>query len=334
MHYALLLVFQYARNSLFPPVVEHLPGAVYDLHIAVKMALSKQIQPTEITIITDLPLKCCESFSSCNVQRFPYPYDVFVCSEILHFIENTVKSFQDSLQDRIFIYISGHGGNIILHDIEDQCIILTNFNGTTKRYLKSNAIFDLLFGKNCISNEGKTEVKIYEKIGSLFLEMPIFLQVPPILGSPVSSSDHYYRRNYMSNRGLPGSAKIFIFIDTCFSGKMCSFPYSYNPKKKEMIINSSSLIYEDLPYCVMISSCNDKEKTLSSSKGSCASRYIFSRMMSCSSNLTISQLYCCIEKSFFLSPHPVISSTLSDMDHLIPFYDNNVQEAIIVITKS
>jgi hypothetical protein len=150
MKYALLLVLEYENHFSMPILVKQLPGALIDLEKSLQLCKEFKIENKNITIVTDIRTTSIYS-KGYNIKYNPYPDDIFICTEIAQFIENTIKysySFDSdnfNISDEIFFYISCHGNNIYnpLSKKEEQGIVLTSDNGTNKKYLLSKDLFNL-----------------------------------------------------------------------------------------------------------------------------------------------------------------------------------------------
>jgi len=344
MKYALLLVFQY--NKIKNKKVSFLHGAYHDLRMA--LIICSRFMIDHITVVTDIPnLNLREDIT---LKFFPCPDDHLVCREISQFIENTIRGIEDSVTksasttSEIFFYISAHGGDVSTSENE-QGIVLTSNNGLNKKYLASRDLFNLIFGNTPISPEGIINIPVYEKYINhnkiQVVKNSVQCQLSKVeISSPVSSpkmscSPHIKRKTYFSNRGIPAFAKMLIFIDTCHSQNMTYFPYLYDKIKNDMILCHSNIdIFEDLPYCVTIAACSEKETTPSYENGSLATKTLFNTIhnLNLKSMCTIAQLHNYINKNVIHELH--ISSTSNNCDDYVPFFSGTKEEQIYVIDKN
>ena len=98
-----------------------------------------------------------------------------------------------------------------------------------------------------------------------------------------------------------------------------------------MISNLDS--YEDLPFCITIAACEENKKTLSTFSGSIITRHVVSKLLEYSGVLTIGQLYHLIIHSFLPTIKPVISSTSSNCDEIIPFFSPGTNWEVVMVEK-
>lgn len=327
--YALILAFTYPRAIDANYDIQSLPSALVDIGMIHKLSIKMGIQPSNITIITDIPpmKKIPAELRLCNIHTNPFPSDTFVCREICQFIENTIRGIEDSSyksgdnSPEVLLYISGHGDRIKINDVEHQGIILTDEEGINLKYLLSKDIFNIVFGGFEIENSGRMEIPTYSKIRilkkiqdcgktvtryeNIGIEEKITISLPAIVNSPNVSPDcniediKPYRSSYMTRRGIPVLTKMLIIVDTCHSEHMTHFPLLYNPKDQIMIptINMNIDTNIDLPYCVTISSCEAGKTSIQKNSGSSLTRILYLGLMNISSKLTISQLHYIIYNS-------------------------------------
>jgi hypothetical protein len=373
MKYALILAFSYPKILGSNYDISTLKSVIYDIKMMYEICLNLEIEEHNITIITDI-LILPEKINNCNIKNNPIPSDIFVCRELSQFVENTIRGIEDNLYKggeddfpEVLVYISGHGSEIKIDDIDNQSIILTNYDGTSLKYLLSKDIFNIIFGNLYIDNFGKMSVPIYSKIrkirkiendkGIYFTndivgekgEINIYLTQPiasPIV-SPKSSPlllSKPYRSNYLANRGIPVSTKMLIIVDTCYSAHMTHFPYIYNPKTQLMCRTHNFNIDFDseLPYCVTISSCESNKTSGIHSNGSSLTKILHLKLFKLKSKINVSQLHYLIYNSsnFIIqellkreSTHPIITSTLPSSEILVPFFNFKETKIIKVIEK-
>ena len=343
MKYALLLIFQYKRNYYSENPLNTLPGALSDFDYALLMCKDFGIEPKNITIVTDLPKKY-DYYKYYNYRYINYPDCKLVCREISQFIENTLRGIEDFIfksggsvteEDEVFFYISGHGGQIEIEGNKKQGIILTGCNGNGKRYLLSNDLFNILFGKNYISPNGQMIIPVWEKTYSggkfNFNRDSISVQLSSVITSSErlkfsgNNISHKYRKSYFENRGIPSSTKMLILIDTCHSENMTQFPFFYNYRTSEMELSQASDFNSEdnsLPYCVTIAACQENKKTKSSIVGSEVTRLIYSIFSNNrNTEITIGKLNDYLGISpYFSSSYPIISSTSPNPKSKIPLF--------------
>ena len=325
MKHALLLVFEYNY------VCNKLIGAKKDLQMA--LDLCKHFQIENITIITDIrDIKIADDI---KVKYTQLPDIFFVCREISQFVENTLRGIEDYIfkstgeVHEVFLYISGHGGEININGKIDQGIILTD--NINKRYLISKDLFNLLFGNLIVDINGYIKIPIWKKVISNNKIIASFEYIYCQLTSPSSpKSNKKNRSTYLANRGLPSSTKMLIIIDTCHSGAMTSFPYRYRDEKMIFIPNHNIDLFDDLPFCICLSACFENEKTISNNNGSVFTSSLYKILLKYKEQMTIGQLYFILSKSKYI---PILSSTVNNLDMTIPFYTNFYENEIIIINK-
>ena len=317
MKYALLIIFEYNYicNKLF--------GAKKDLLMALE--LCKHFEIEDITIITDIKF----NYEDVKIKYTQLPDINFVCREISQFVENTIRGIDDyksngNLQE-VFLYISCHGSEIDINGKIEQGIILTC--NTNKRYLISRDLFNLLFGNLSVDINGYIKIPIWKKVmynnKIISSKEDIYCQ----LSTPSSPKlNKIVRSTYLANRGLSSSTKMFIIIDTCHSAQMTSFPYRYINGKMKFIPEYNIDIFEDLPLCICLSACFEKEKTISNSNGSIFTLNIYNTLIKYKGKLSIGQLN-------YLLPKYILSSTVNDIDISIPFFSDYYENEISIINK-
>lgn len=362
--YALILSLSYNRVLGANYDIQYLHSAINDVDLMVSLCESRGITSDNITIVMDLaPGKMLNSkISKCNVRTNPYPSDVFVCREISQFIENTVRGIDDASYKNldesgpeILLYFSCHGKRL---GSESQGIVLTSEDGRTLKYLLAKDIFKIIFGDLSISEDAKCEIPIYSELqikrhtenGSyierVYNEEYVTIMLTPTVSSPENSPLSYtpYRSSYLSNRGIPVSAKMLVIVDTCYSEHMAYFPFTYNSKTQDMNLtgNLNTNVGIDLPYCVSISSC-EADKTAGFNSGSSSLTDILYRaFIKYDGVLNIAQLHYCIYNSSNnkineilqkRSSRPIITSTSNIADVDIPFFNIHVPKNTQVIEK-
>lgn len=345
--YALMVVLSYQRRECSyetPPTLISIDkdiSLIYDLSVN-----NFKIPEENITIVSDINLSEDEKYKEANYIHIHDPDVECVISEISQFVENTVRDIKKSSENQIqiFLYISCHGHELNLSNSEiHQSLILTADNGKISRYILAKDIFNLLFGKFKISDEGIMKIPIYRKIidatgktiytcteTSINL-LPSNTIFPEILiqGRTIYNN----RENYETNRGLPHNAKMLSIIDTCYSGHMTHLPYEYSRKKSKM-----TKIFpredEKLPLCVSISACKKNKLILYSTDGSPFTKYIYYILNKYKTKFTIQELHNVLygEIPYLLrKSKPTITSTTKNHNTLVPFLDFKELEIPVII---
>lgn len=365
--YALILAFTYPRSHDATYELQSLP-ALNDLVMIHQICKKMGIESNNITIIADIPpmKKLPSELYQCNIRTNPFPSDIFVCREISQFIENTIRGISDSFyksndpSPEVLLYISGHGEKININGKDNQGIVLTSEDGRYLKYLLAKDIFDIIFGNFPITNDGKMEIPIYTKIktykrnengGShiittIGIEEKITIFLSPVVVSPQNSPGEIimpYRSSYLTRRGIPPSTRMLIIIDTCYSEHMTYFPFIYDPKSQTMVPTSNiNIIGTDLPNCITISSCEANKTSKYESSGSSLTRILCMKLSDFKGKLNIAQLHYLIYNSKneiinnllkTYATHPIITSTSSDAEANIPFYNLTVEKPIRIIEK-
>ena len=321
MKYALLIVFEYGH------IYNKLIGAKKDLLMMIN--LCKSLNINDITVITDIRDL---NFADIKLKYTRTPEVSFVCREISQFIENTIRGIEEisyksvtEIQEILF-YISCHGSEINANDKIKQGILLTE--GINKRYLISNDLFNLLFGNFLVDSNGNMEIPIWKRMIS---NNEIITEMDHI-NYQISNIENINRSTYFANRGIPSSAKMLIIIDSCHSAQLASFLYRYYKGKIVYLTETNMEKYDDLPYCICISACFENEKTTSSSKGSELTLSLHNILSSkCNEKITLGQLnYIFIKEKKHI---PVISTTVNDIDRMIPFFSSYIEDKITIINK-
>lgn len=366
--YALILAFTYSKNPYAAYDLTKLTCTTHDINMIYNLCKKFNIEDNNITIITDLT-NLPSKIYNCNVKVNNYPDDIFVCREISQFIENTIRGIEenvykdDSSNYEILLYISGHGSEIKINDKNEQAIILTGDDGTSLRYLLSKDLFKMIFGNFDVTELGAMNIPIYKKIPkykrvdtdtSKYLKVEnigeehfVSVQLQPSINSPHNSPGIIvkpYRSSYLANRGIPFYSKLLAIIDTCYSAHMTQFPFIYDPRSQ--IMNEAPDynidIHSDLPYCIAISSCESNKTSRFTSSGSSLTNILHMNLMKYDGNLNICQLHYLIyntENNIInhilrtQSSHPIITSTSVYSDSKIPFFSNDEQKSIKIISK-
>lgn len=364
--YALILSFSYNRVLGADYDISYLSSSINDVIHIYEICKSKNIDQDKITIIMDLMpgKKIPSEIESCNLKTNPHPSDIFVCREIIQFIENTIRGIQDnSYKDdlsniEILLYISCHGKKISVDGKNSQGIILTTDNGKSLRYLLAKDIFNIIFGNFEINESGRCTIPIYseikipkhnelgnytEKIG---LEEKINVFVSPPIISPSSSPEisQPYRSSYLTKRGIPVSSKMLIIIDTCYSEHMTYFPFIYEQRNQSMVETNNFNIEVgiDLPFCVTISSCEADKTSRFYSEGSSLTNILYKSFRDINGRLNIAQLHYLIYNSNNSKiiksissgdTHPIITSTSNIAENDIPFFGNSLKKTTKIIEK-
>lgn len=354
MKHALLIVFSYSRDSDGNSLVTPIQGSLNDLIMMVDFCEKKCIPFENITIITDIFLLPVET-ERMNVKIVEMPSCSIVCQHIVSFVENTIQFFSQTKipygsNPEIFLYFSCHGSELIVENPEshsEQGIVLFNDECTTLRYLTTEDIFNILFGRIPISQSGSMRIPIYSKLtytekenyGDLILyseKTDVCLEhVSLSLTTPKRTPSFgfaNYRTSYMLSRGIPSLSHVLIIGDMCHSGNITHFPFVYCPKKENFIESPHFNRYVDhfdTPYCVCISSCSIKTKTRSIHSGSHLTKTFYDQFKNSSLNLNCRQIYYYLTEfstknlinSLSLGKlSPVITSTRESANFKIPFF--------------
>lgn len=357
MKYALLTVLNYSPDESGFSKIPILQGSVNDLNMMVNFCKNKLIPNQNITILTDL-YRIPESYDCHNVKKCRFPTCDFVCTEILNFIENTIRGIKDGYQSdeipEVLIYFSCHGSEIKIsfpEERNDQAIVLYD-RITSLRYLTTKDIFDMLFGRVFISDIGIARIPVYKKIKKIkkindtnveisSSEMEL-LEIQ--LSKPTETPENNlisYRSSYLTKRGIPPLSKVLIIMDSCHSEIMTHFPFVYFPihrSFREHCIYNSFVNHVDMPYCVCISSCEIGKLTRSSYSGSDLTKLIFSKFNEKNLQLNFMQFYYHITNSGLSIINselpiinPIISSTINDVELNLPFFGiENIRKPIKV----
>lgn len=351
--YALLLVFEYKRvhNNIDAP--KELYSMITDLKLAYDLCINKfNIPNKNITIITDikskdypwLPRKC----DNCNpnVKIIDHPDISFITKNIAQFVENTIRGIDETNKgednnNEVFIYISGHGYQILNYEY-NKCINtlqLTNEKGNKSYFLKNNEIFELLFGRVEIDNDGSMlipymhrDIKI-NKEGKMYYHYyndTIKINITPLSKERSHHDDDIVTgcspKLYNNLRGLPGDTQMLMIIDTCHSGKMANFHYVYDPKENIMeVTHTLPNSIATFPLCICLSATEEHDTTLSTTKGSPFTRYIYNIFQNIVKPITIPELYKIIYEKmpdYIKFSKPSITSTSSHVDKYIPLLEN------------
>ena len=168
MKYALLLVFEFRRPHNVVDSPATLISMDVDLSLAWDLCISRfGIPANNITIITDLQHNPNKDYSwerCTKIKRLLYPDIELVTREIAQFVENTIRGINDTIKgdetDDVFIYISGHGGQIPSEDEYDNGLIYTTSDGRFRKYLRNSEVFNLLFGQIEVESDGRMTVPI------------------------------------------------------------------------------------------------------------------------------------------------------------------------------
>ena len=335
MKYGLIIAIsycQYEENIKISP----LQGTYKDLEMMVEFCINKNITCDNITIITDLitiPENCIDK----NVKKIEFASCFLMCKEICEFVENNIRNTSETPE--IFIYFSCHGSKLkIISDnniLDDEAIVLKDFTGSYLRFIRTKDIFNMLFGRYSISEDGIITIPTYKKCRKIIRDkmfrkecivgvvenIQISMKVP--VESPEEQFNNFTRSSYLKNRGIPYNSKVLIIIDCCYSGRMLSFPYLF--ENFELVkINNKNLDTEDVAYCVCISSCESNKSTRSENDGSLLTKLIFNKLLKIREPLIFSDIYNILKIENF---NPIISSTVDIVENYIPFFDlNNIKK--------
>lgn len=332
--YALIIVFEYnlPKDNVNAP--NPLLAMNRDLDSAWDLAVNRfNILRENITILTDIksnnlypwdPLRC----DGCNpkIHRLKHPDIKIVIREMAQFIENTIRNVPEVIKgnndgNEIFIYISGHGASIPNYNNgTDNALMFTCKKGTTRKYLRDEDIFKILFGHIPVNNDGLMTIPITS------VEHRI-----TDLGEKYS---HYSTENYQlritavenrQDRGIPFDNNMLMIIDTCNSGDMPKFHYVYDSKIKSMkqIGNPISDIF---PKCICLSATQSNNPVTSSLIGSPFTNYLKRIFHENKKTLTIEEIHDLIYKHLppmLILAKPTITSTANSEKTLLPLMSNN-----------
>ncbi|CAH6418910.1 Hypothetical protein POVN_LOCUS634 [uncultured virus] len=368
--HALILVFEY---KAVPSAID-VPGPLLsmdtDLSLAFDLAKRRfQIPTGNITVVTDIKPKkgvmnpwdpmVHDVEKNPRIVRLAHPDIGKICREIAQFVENTVRGVREDVTGKgeqtlheVFIYISGHGAQIPNpcrnHDDEpemDNALIFTTPDGRTRRYLRDDHIFRILFGQMDVTDEGYMSIPITsrhlektsegtpyfrfdDEVITFHLTPGITDRLRPVgwyedVGDAkiVAESPHS-RIRYIGDRGLPSTAHMLVVIDTCHSGKMTDFHWKYNPHRQCMELTRkppSSRV--SFPLCICLAAANDEEDAPSTSNGSTFTRhlhFIFNRLRGTVSIMEIHALIYSQIPKLLAKCKPTITATTDNEENLLP----------------
>lgn len=328
MKYALLIVYEYSN----PFLRMTLSGGNADIKRMIK--LCKHFNISDITLLTDINI----TIPNIKLKYSKNPNIEYFVREISQFVENTIRGISDTYKwddepDEILFYFSGHGAQIN----NGEGIVLTTDDGLYKRYLVSEDLFNILFGKFEVTDNGYMNVPIWKKIMAINGEIISEYEYVKCKLSPISSciitppcSNEQQRSSYLSNRGIPSSSRLLIIIDACHSAQMTSFPYLLKGYTFEKIKK-----YEDLPFCLCLSACHENKKTITTKNGSISTSHIKHTLSNCNDKLTIGQLYHLLKETSpkYYYTLPIITCTNNDIYDMVPFLSSYTEKEIIEIIK-
>jgi len=327
--YALIIVFEYNQHPENINAPNTLLSMNKDLESAWDLAVNRfHIPRKNITILTDIkcnrsypwdPMRCDE----CNpkIHRIKHPDIKIIIREIAQFIENTIRDVPECLKgdkdvNELFIYISGHGGSIpSLKEGNDNALMFTCKKGITRKYLRDHDIFNLLFGRISVDNDGNMTIPItgmeYRISNNGTRYSHYFIENIKIKITPV---------NNRLSRGIPFDNHMLMIIDTCNSGEIPKFQYLYEAKhgKMKYLDNSFTDIF---PRCVCLSATQSNNVVSSSLIGSPFTNYIKNIFHENKKPLTIEEIHQIIYKNLppmLILSKPTITSTSSSEKTLLP----------------
>ena len=326
--YALMIVFEYNQSPENINAPNPLLAMYKDLNSAWDLAVNRfHIPRKNITVLTDIksdksypwdPMRC----DDCNpkIHRIKHPDIKIIIREIAQFMENTIRDVPECLKgdkevNELFVYISGHGSSIPnFKEGNDNALMFTCKKGITRKYLRDENIFQLLFGHIPIDN------------GSMIV---------PITGVEYRISNtgnryaHYFLEkieikithvNNRLDRGMPYDNHMLMIIDTCNSGEIPKFQYVYDNKNQKMkyLDNSTRDIF---PRCVCLSATQTNSVVPSSLIGSPFTNYITKILHDNNGSITIEEMHNLIYKnlpSMLVLSQPTITSTSSSEKTILP----------------
>jgi hypothetical protein len=327
--YALIICIMYYNIKNLPV----LTCTENDLIMIYKLCKKLGIEDNNITIITDLKTIPYILYLT-NLKNKCYIDDIFFCTELSNFFENTL--IKSDIESDVLLYISSHGSELNINNQIKQSIILRSSDGCEIRYLLSEDIFNIIFGNIYISEDGIFNIPIYKKIEKVIRinneieKKNKILYIPKIdnLTIQLDNSDN----RYLKDRGMPINNKLLCIIDSCYSGNMTHFPYIYDNMEKKMKTCDyyNEEIHQDLPYCVCISSCESNKTSNFNSSGSSLTKILYNKLIKYNGVLDITLVYYLIyscNDNLFLSflkgkcSKPIITSTSYNSSKNIPFFN-------------
>jgi hypothetical protein len=342
--YALLMIFDYKvdERSLSPNLfVEHKPTSLLSMFTDLKSIydLSKntfKIPEENITIITDInpsdnekyPWIMKQNNKNVNLIKLKYPDIEIITKAMAQFIENTIRGIKETIvykgeniKHQILFYLSGHGSMFNSH--ETALIFMKRKENVLQRcYLHRDEIFNILFGKLHVNNNGLMKIKCYNRnvdINSLkwnFEEDSFYVKLLPINSK---------RNSYEINRGIPLDTEMLVLIDTCHSSTITNFPYIYDGKT--MIKRTD--IKNKYPICISIGASQDISNAPSTIRGSPFTESICTIFKNLKYSVSIKTFYNILYSTIpqiLEESKPTITSTIDDPNQQIPFLDSFEKE--------
>ncbi len=372
IRHALILVFEYRRAPNANDVPNPLLSMDTDLKLAYEMSRNRfQIPAQNITVVTDVKPRLGVMAAWDPLDRDPYknpriirlncPDITKVCREIAQFVENTVRGIRevpvtkgDGTLHEVFIYMSGHGAQIPnphRHDDnsepQDNALIFTTADGTSRRYLRDDHIFRILFGQVDVDENGIMAIPITnrqicrsKRDGSLYYnfsdEVVTFRVTPGVdehkrLPLPneypdeediVAYTPSGRHVKYVKDRGLPPTTHMLALFDTCHSGTMTDFHYIYRDGYMELTRKPPTACKrEAFPLCICLAAANDEQEAPSTSAGSPFTRHLYNIFNQLQGTVSIKEINDLIYDR--LPPllrkcRPTITATIDTANCLLP----------------
>lgn len=371
--YALLLIFEYQRVPGCVDAPNPLLSMHTDMHLAYKMCKERfNIPSGNITVVTDLRIRpkmmnpwdplSGDASKNPRIVRLACPDIRKITRELAQFSENTIRGIRETVIPKgkdvtheIFVYVSCHGAQIPNprrhqdnSEEMDNAFIFTSSDGKTRKYLRDDHIFSILFGQMEVDGNGIMTVPVTNrKVKRDNKGDPYFDFIDENMSFQISSEvlDRYRQvspdgirtpnqivgatpkgyHKYIKDRGLPSTAQMLFMVDSCHSGTIADFHYIYNAEKNKMMLTRNPPIGRaSFPLCVCLSAACDEKEAPSTSNGSPFTRHLY-QILNESSSVSIKELYRKIYKNLpeLLSKcSPTITATVSDADLLVPLLTN------------
>ena len=248
----------------------------------------------------------------------------------------------------VFIIMSGHGAQIPTINPKSQItmdngLIFTAPDGLSRRYLRDQQLFGMLFGQVDVTPLGimsipvttrqvrrnKDETPYYaysEETISFHVTPGIFGRSrQPVVGEvPRPSAVVAYtpmgkHAKYVKDRGLPPFSKMLSIFDTCHATSMTNLPFLYQEGRMVSTARSSSGIV--FPLCVCLSATGDDEEAPSTSIGSPFTRHMYNIFSQLSAPVSIAELHRLMYTrlpTLLSKCGPTITSTSSTATCMVP----------------
>ena len=371
--YALIIVCEYAKRSDSIDLPGPLLSMDKDLEMSYKLATERFKIPREnVTVVTDLPPVMgrmdpwgpfsVDPYQNPRIVRMRCPDISIVIREIAQYVENWCRGQRDTIgkgastiTQESFIYLSGHGA-LLLNPARgydnaeemDNALVFTTQDGRSRRYLRDDHIFRLLFGQEEVDERGWMSLPVVarsiktnragKKYYSYDDEIISFQITPGVkerrrqleLGESVDPQVQIQQTpthgsRYVRDRGLPAHTKMLMIIDTCHSGTMTEFHYIYNGETKKMDLTRKppNSMYS-FPLCICLSAAGDDQDAPSTSNGSTFTRYISFLFDKFQGSISIEELYSLMYQQLpklLQKCRPTITSTSGDATQLLPLLD-------------